>query len=142
MKIGEAHRTVWSAFFQNHKVHIFIEYHSLCPLVGIGSNCAPPLPPGRGGGHSCLRVRGWGSLNCDDWRKAWHSSYSVCETIGPPIAMARGHRSANILAHRCSPPPIGNADQTLCANNFFFSCLVRHYYWRRVHPCAISIGGL
>ncbi|MFN9909407.1 MAG: hypothetical protein ACK56F_25370 [bacterium] len=24
-----------------------------------------------------------------------------------------------ILAHRCPPPPIGNADQTLCANNMF-----------------------
>jgi hypothetical protein len=27
---------------------------------------------------------------------------------------------ANILAHRCTPPPIGNADQEQCANNFFF----------------------
>ncbi len=24
----------------------------------------------------------------------------------------------------------------------FFSCSVRHYYWRRVHQCANSIGGL
>ncbi len=30
------------------------------------------------------------------------------------------HRSANILAHRWPPPPIGIADQTLCANNSFF----------------------
>jgi hypothetical protein len=48
-----------------------------------------------------------------------------------------------ILAHRCPPPPIGNADQTLCANNMFckfFSCSVRHSYWRRVHRCAIRLA--
>jgi hypothetical protein len=48
-----------------------------------------------------------------------------------------------ILAHRCPPPPIGNADQTLCANNMFcgfFSCSVRHSYWRRVRRCAIILA--
>jgi hypothetical protein len=39
------------------------------------------------------------------------------------------------------PLPIGNADQTLCAHNFF-SFSVRHYYWRRVHRYAVSIGGI
>ena len=27
---------------------------------------------------------------------------------------------ANILAHQCPPPPIGNADQAQSANNIFF----------------------
>jgi hypothetical protein len=48
-----------------------------------------------------------------------------------------------ILAHRCPPPPIGNADKTLCANNKFcgfFSCSVRHSYWRRVRRCAIILA--
>ncbi len=38
---------------QIHKVHTYTEYHSVSPLVG---------------GHTCLRVRGWGSPNY--WRKS------------------------------------------------------------------------
>jgi hypothetical protein len=56
-----------------HKV--YKEYHSVCPLVGLGTLPTPTLPasvplpaePG-GGGHT--RVRGWGSPNSDDWRKS------------------------------------------------------------------------
>ncbi len=33
------------------------------------SDCAPP-PGSKGGGHTRLRVRGWGSPNSDDWRKS------------------------------------------------------------------------
>jgi hypothetical protein len=59
-----------------HKVHTCIEYYSVCPLV-IGTLPPPfspasvPLPPEpKGeGGHTRLRVRGWGSPNSDDWRK-------------------------------------------------------------------------
>jgi hypothetical protein len=29
-----------------------------------------PSPQNRGGGHTRLRVRGWGSPNYDDWRKS------------------------------------------------------------------------
>jgi hypothetical protein len=49
----------------------------VCPLVGIGtlppllSPASVPLPPEpKGGGHTRLRVRGWGSPNFDDWRKS------------------------------------------------------------------------
>ncbi len=77
--------------FLKPQVHIFIEYHSLCPPAKIGTP-PPPLSqpsvqptPEPKGGHSRLRVRGWGSPNSDDRRKAQHSAYSVCETIGPPI---------------------------------------------------------
>ncbi len=60
----------------HHKVHIYKEYHNICPIVGIGtlsppsfaSQCSPPQEP-KGGVHTRLRVRGWGSPNSDDWRK-------------------------------------------------------------------------
>ncbi len=29
-----------------HKVHLFLDYHSVCPLVGIGKS-SPPLPEAR-----------------------------------------------------------------------------------------------
>jgi hypothetical protein len=60
-----------------HKGHkIYLKYHSVCPLVGIGT--PPPLPlasvsptPTKEEGvHTRLRVRGWGSSNSDDWRES------------------------------------------------------------------------
>jgi hypothetical protein len=65
----------------NHKVLIrtYIEHHSVCPLVGIGTPPNPlpqasvpsPLgPTGGGWGHTRLRVKGWGSPNSNDWRKS------------------------------------------------------------------------
>ena len=60
----------------DHKVRIYKEYHSVCPIVGIGTPPTPlspasvPLSPvPKGGGHTRLRVRGWGSPNSDDLRK-------------------------------------------------------------------------
>ncbi len=35
----------------NHKVHIYLEFQSVCPLVRIGTPPSPPEPKG-GGGHS------------------------------------------------------------------------------------------
>jgi hypothetical protein len=57
-----------------HKVHIciYLEYHSVCPLVRIGTTppplpqarvSPPPLPEPQGGGHTRLRVRKWGGLS-------------------------------------------------------------------------------
>ncbi len=50
------------------------KYFVVCPLVGIGTP-PPPLPPAsvyppepKEVGNTGLRVRGWGSLNSDDWR--------------------------------------------------------------------------
>jgi hypothetical protein len=56
------------------KYALYKEYHSVCPLVGIGTLPTPLLPasvflprePGGGGGYTRLRVRGWGSPNSDD----------------------------------------------------------------------------
>jgi hypothetical protein len=59
-----------------HKVHIYLEYHSVCPLVRIGNprNHRVHAPCGSGGSqfrrvHTRLRVRGWGSPDSDDWKK-------------------------------------------------------------------------
>jgi hypothetical protein len=60
-------------------IPIYLEYHSVCTLVRIGTTPPPlpqasvplPLPGPKGGGvHPRLRVRGWGSPNSDDWEKA------------------------------------------------------------------------
>ncbi len=39
------------------------------PAPSFANECAP-TPGTTGGGHSRLQVRGWGSPNSDDWRKA------------------------------------------------------------------------
>ncbi len=55
----------------SHQVHIYKKYHSVCPIVGIGTLPPPlspasvPLPPGtKGGGHTRLgeRVGGVGGV--------------------------------------------------------------------------------
>ncbi len=43
-----------------HKVHLYLEYHSVCSLVRMGL----PHPLSR------KRVRWWGGPNSDDWRKS------------------------------------------------------------------------
>jgi hypothetical protein len=56
-----------------YKVHIYPEYRSVCSLVLIGTphfRKNVPARSQRGGGHTRLRVRGWGSPNWDDWRKS------------------------------------------------------------------------
>ncbi len=39
------------------------------PTPSLASEC-PPTPNQRGGTHTRLRARGWGSPNSDDWRKS------------------------------------------------------------------------
>ncbi len=74
----------------------FVPQSSVCPLVGIGtlppppspaSACAPPPGTKGWGGHTRLRVRGWGSPNSDDWRK----SLALCLLCGvyPPCGRGR-----------------------------------------------------
>jgi hypothetical protein len=67
---------------------LYPEYHSVCPLVRIGtppppspaSECVPPGTNGRE--HTRLRVRG-GGPNSDDWRK----SLALCLLCVGSLAM-------------------------------------------------------
>jgi hypothetical protein len=61
-----------------HKVQIYLEYHSVCPLVGLGTPSVPLPADSRGGWHTRLQVRGWGSPNSNDWRK----SLALCLLCG------------------------------------------------------------
>ncbi len=58
-----------------HKVRVYLEYHSVCFLVGIGTphpfsrkRVCKPHTLNQRGGHTRLRVRG--RPNSDDWRKS------------------------------------------------------------------------
>jgi hypothetical protein len=63
-----------SRYTLHHKVHIYIEYHSVCPHVGIGTpltllQASVPLHPTKGG-HTCLRLTGWVSANSNERSKS------------------------------------------------------------------------
>jgi hypothetical protein len=75
-----------------HKVHICREYHSVCPLVGIGNLPPPlspasvPLPRNQGGGGTRVRVRGWGSPNSNEKKlrtlpALWDSIAFYCQLV-------------------------------------------------------------
>jgi hypothetical protein len=136
MKIGEAHRNVRSTSSVNFLRSVANRRCKTCYMIPRVPQClspcigtpllqvCPPLAPK--GGHTHLWVKGLGGPNSDDWRKSLAYSIililillaqgtSECQYIG-----VGGPRCANILAHRCPPPPIGNADQAQCANNIFF----------------------
>ncbi len=78
-----------------HKVQIYLEYHSVCPLVLTGT---PPTPvplagvspqKNQRGGHTRLRVRGWKGPNLEDWRKSL-ALYLLCAPGGSerfPVAV-------------------------------------------------------
>ncbi len=84
---------------------IYTEYNSVCPLVGIGtltsflspaSVLLPPVP--KGGGHTRLRMRGWGSPNSYDFRKSLSSDYSV-------------HIKRQATRHDCLPSLLCDGDK-------------------------------
>ncbi len=49
----------------------------MSPRWNWDSPSVPSPPDQRVGGHTRLRLKGWGSPNSNDWRNAWHSAYSV-----------------------------------------------------------------
>jgi hypothetical protein len=113
----------------------------VCPPI-LGPHLPPLLqacvsPPGtKGGDPLTCGLSGWGP-NSDDWRE----SLALCLLCGPV------DQCANILAHRCPPPPIGNDDQARCANNFFFlfgpppllaqGASVRQWEWRNIRKMLV-----
>jgi hypothetical protein len=69
-----------------HKVLIYTEYHSVCPLVGIGTPPTPlrkqVCPPPTKVWGECTRLRGGGGyLIPTTGEKAEHSAYSVVANI-------------------------------------------------------------
>jgi hypothetical protein len=68
----------------DHKVHIYIEYHSVCPLVRIrppplsSRRVCPPPPGTKGGSHTRQRVRV--PIRTTGY-KAQSSVYSMSQTI-------------------------------------------------------------
>jgi hypothetical protein len=78
-----------------HKVHIYLEYHNVSPLVRIGTPpptlleaiVSPPKEPT--GGRTHLGVRGWDGPNSDYWKK----SLTLC------LFCALQHVLYKVLAH-------------------------------------------
>jgi hypothetical protein len=59
----------------DHKVHIYLDCHSICLLVRIGPTDFPLSqgslsPPGTKGGDTLAAVEGVWGPNTDDWRKS------------------------------------------------------------------------
>ncbi len=67
------------------------------PKPCLASEWAPPLKP-KGGGHTCLRVRDWGSPSSDDLRK----SLALCLLCGalwiPGLLSTSPHLSSSNLS--------------------------------------------
>jgi hypothetical protein len=93
------------------QARIYKEYYSVCPLVGIWTLPTPlspasvPLPPepGGGGGHTRLRVSGWGSPNSDDWRKG----LALCVTFYWPSPVLYTRATVRGKRVKRSYPPEG-----------------------------------
>ncbi len=63
--IEHSQHTLKKAYMYTSKVHIYVEYHKVCPLVRTGTphpisrECVPPWNQ-TVRGHTRLLVRGWG----------------------------------------------------------------------------------
>ncbi len=117
----------------------YLEYHSVYPLVWIGTP-PPPLPVSvfpplnqRRGEHTRLRVRGWGSLNSDYWRKSLAlclyfagESLAALSTLG-----CRGHI---YLCDTITVYPVPN--QTVCTSIYiaYYSVYMWNMYNRMKPP--------
>ncbi len=70
------------------------------PNPSLACECAPPPRTG-GGGHICLRVRGWGSSNSDDLRK----SLALCILFdGPPPPTKGKAKAISEWSSTCKEP--------------------------------------
>jgi hypothetical protein len=68
------------------------------PTPSPASECAPPPEPKEG--HTRMRVRGWGSHNSDDQKKAYHSAYSLFSGIRATARRSAPAQSADKTAYR------------------------------------------
>ncbi len=126
----------------NHKVHIYLEYQSVCPLVRIGT-LHPPLPPAseslppepKEGEHTRLRVRRWGGPNSDDWRK----SLALC-LLCVPNCIPHLKEMSNHL--KCVTRLIRFAVKKWRSGNFFKSFLMTQSHERSITPFTAAWGFL
>ncbi len=65
-----------------HKVHTYLEYHSVCPLVGIGTPSVPP-PPDTGGGGSTYSPAREGVRGVPIRTTGEKAAYSVYSVLTP-----------------------------------------------------------
>ncbi len=127
MKIGEAHPNVRSANRRCKTCYMIPRVpQCLSPRIGTPPTPSParvPPPWNQRGDTLTCGLRGWGVQIQTTGENSWHIILILILAQGTPKRQyigAGGPRCANILAHRCPPPPIGNADQAQCANNIFF----------------------
>ncbi len=68
-----------ASFFISPTKYVYVKGTTECmsprrnwdsPNPSLAGEYAPRSPQNREGGHTRLRVRGWGSPNSDDWRKS------------------------------------------------------------------------
>ncbi len=89
------------------------------PTPLAASECALP-PYQRVGGHTRLLLKGWGSPNSNDWRNAWHSTYSVLEAQNLPDPK-----------HRCfvylSELKLVSLDHATISTSFFSGVCYKNY---------------
>jgi hypothetical protein len=81
-------------FFPSHRrgMILYLEYHSVCPLVRIGSalslsrkRVCPPLRKQGGSATLACGERGWADPIRTTGEKAWHSVYSVPPLVSSPV---------------------------------------------------------
>ncbi len=117
-----------------HKV--YIEHHSVCPLVGIGTPttplpqaCVPPPPPPPEG-HTRLWLNGWRRPNSDDWRKSF-AIWLLCAPypsrfslgVGKHVGSESGHIQSEKLQNmvfKAPPPPTPSQPHTVCIYSTYF----------------------
>ncbi len=101
-----------------HKVLIYLEYQSGCPLVGIGtphgtplpsSVCVPPPPPNqRVGGTNSLAGEGVGESHSEDMRKSLAFCLVHCGCL-----FTSGQVIKDDIQRRCSLPSASISCQAL-----------------------------
>ncbi len=64
----------------------------------------PSPPDQRVGGHTRLRLKGWGSPNSNNWRNAQHSAYSVLQILPLPTLPYPTSKGRNIQLFPISFP--------------------------------------
>jgi hypothetical protein len=90
---------------------LYTEYHSVCPLAGIGTRptpfpqaSVPPTPEPKGGGHTRLRVRGaWGESQFRRLEKKLSTLPALCNfnwDLRPAVLLPAAASAASLAQQR------------------------------------------